>query len=163
MGTDIHVAIIRNGEFITPEFDLGRNYSWFDRIQTEEDEYAYLNWHYNAEDLVVLQQIRDLLNDHGYYGFRYVSVPDFVSWFNRYHPDLDAGWVSTYTKWKWTKKHIPIDIDDVYHYLPEDVNKDDYTFMEFPAYDDSSASVIDNIPLEYATDENAYLVFYFDS
>jgi hypothetical protein len=163
MGTDIHVAIIRDGEFVTSEFDLGRNYSWFDKIQTEEDEYAYLKWHYDADDHVVPQQIRDLLNERGYYGFKYVSVPDFISWFEKYHPDLDAGWVSTYSKWKWEKKHIAIDEDDVYHYLPEDVNKDDYVFMEFSAWDDSSALIIDNIPLDYMTEDDVYLVFYFDS
>ena len=70
----------------------------------------------------------DLLEKSGYFDFRAIKVNDYINWFRKYRPDKDAGWVSTYDKWRIENKgYIPEDID---HYLDPEANPADMHFIE---------------------------------
>lgn len=143
----------------------GRNSEWFNNLQGHggNDDYDYLPkvWGKCVPDAVKFDE--EALSKDYYYGFNYVNAWDFIEWFEKYRPDLDAGWVTTYEKWRIEKKHyIP---DEVYHYLPNDANKNDYHFIEFQNKFDCSLYLynylIDNYKTIYYF-KDLWICYYFD-
>lgn len=163
MGIDIHVAIVKDGKFITPEIELGRNYDWFTRIREELDEYDFMKWHYDVNADYIPEEITHLIKeDCGCFGFKCVTVKDFLNWYATYQPNLTAGWVRKKIAWMWEKKGVPIYLDEIYDTLEPDANMADWEFVETENTADESSIIMGEIPLNVINDENAYIVFYFD-
>ena len=155
MGVDIHLSIIHNGEVIKKEIFDGRNSEWFGNLQGEgwdevyNELYRFYIGYGFPEDAP--EDFAKHYEDRYYYGHHYVKVGDFIEWFNKYRPDKDAGWVSTYDKWRIeNKSYIP---EDLPHSMPTEGRVEDWHFIEYENVYDCSRwlveYIIDNkIPLE---------------
>ena len=133
MGVDIHMFICRKGEILGDDIFDGRNSEWFNNLQQQyyDNEYDHLNIRYGFSDDVP-ENLRKRFNDPGsYYGHHNIRVGDFAEWFEKYRPDLDAGWFSTYDRWRIERKGWVPDSDYVKHELEEGDNPVDYEFVEF--------------------------------
>lgn len=173
MGTDIHMSIVSKGQYLVKEFFSGRNYSWFDKILHETDEYSFLDWKYVSDNVddemnaLIPQECLDAFREHDYgvYGLKYVKVLDLLTWFDTYKPNMTAGWVRKIDAWKHEEKNIPLCEDAIYSFLDDGAIVEDWEFMTMPAPDDCMDYVISTIrarvPMSLMGD--AYLVVYFDS
>lgn len=130
MGMDIHMNITREGEFVARDIFDGRNREWFNNLQGDgwDDVYDELPRMYGFSDEAPAELSQRYKKEDGYFGFYHVNVADFKVWFEKYRPDKDAGWVSTYDKWRIENKgYIP---EDMMHYIPEDARIEDLHFVE---------------------------------
>lgn len=131
MGVDIHLFICRKGEILEEDIFDGRNSEWFNNLQQRycDNEYDHLNIRYGFSNDVP-EDLQERFDDPGsYYGHHNILVKDFAEWFEKYRPDLDAGWFSTYDRWRIERKGwVP---DYVNHNLEEGDNPNDYEFVEF--------------------------------
>jgi hypothetical protein len=159
MGRDIHLNILSaEGEVLKQDIFDGRNSEWFDNMCGRDDdpEYNHLNICYGfpenaSEDFV--KHYKD-----GYFDHRYINVKDFYDWFINYRPDLDAGWVSTYDKWRMERKgYIP----DAIHYLPAKNNSIDMHFVEIENEYDCSRWLY-NYLIDNNISFSANIVYCFD-
>lgn len=165
MGVDIHLSVVSNGKYIIESCFDGRNYRWFDKINNNEDEYAFLDWIYDMSNICLPRSVLDKIDSGYYYGFKYISISELLKWFDTYAPNITAGWVRKIDAWKHRTKHMPINEDDVYPYLDDNAIIQDWEFIEFESSDDCMEYVITQIreliPDNLDTD-NSYLVVCFD-
>lgn len=168
MGVDIHMYVVSYGKYLSSDLFDGRNYSWFDKINHNEDEYAYLNWKYTLDENIP-EDIRRLQKENsGYYGFKFIRIFELLDWFDTYKPNITAGWVRKRAAWRWRVKHIPIDENEIYYTLDGSAIVEDWEFLEIPALDDCMECVIKQIKeipelKEFPVlREDSYLVVYFD-
>ena len=162
MGVDIHMSIIKGNKFIKEDIFSGRNSEWFRNLQGEgwEDEYDHFPscWGIPEDAPEKIKKAFDK-SDDGYYGFNYIEAGAFCEWFNKYRPDLKAGWVSTYDKWRMEKKgYIP---EDPPHYLDPEDRIDDMHFIEYQDKYDCSLWLY-NYLLDNEIYADAVIVYYFD-
>jgi len=159
MGRDIHLNILSaEGEVLKQDIFDGRNSEWFNNMcgNGDDSEYDHLNICYGSPENASEDFVKHY--EDGYFNYRYINVRDFYDWFIKYRPDLDAGWVSTYEKWKMEKKgYIP----EVIHYLPAKNNSIDMHFVEIENEYDCSRWLYNylndnNIPI------SANIVYCFD-
>ena len=125
--------ITYKGQIIAEDIFDGRNSEWFNNLQQQycDNEYDYLNTRYGFSNDAPTD-FRERFNDPGtYYGHHNILVKDFAEWFEKYRPDLDAGWFSTYDRWRIEHKGWTPDPDWVKHELEEGDNPNDYGFIEF--------------------------------
>ena len=164
MGMDIWVNVVnKNGEYVKKDLFDGRNRTWFCKINDEEDEYAYVNWIYEYDLGFVPTDVKEIFNSEeytGYFGFKAVKVADLLNWYDRYRPDVDAGWIRKYEKWQWENKGIAP--EGIYHYYDNEMNLNDWVWVEnLPKEDECIKVVIDQID-NNQVNPNDYVIFYFD-
>ena len=161
MGVDIFMHIVKNKEIIKKDIYTGRCSEWFANLRGEgwDDIYDKLPiYSCNFDKNIVPADLIEKYKEEYYYDRRMINVGDFKKWFEDYRPDIDAGWVTTYEKWKIENKHwTPYDVP---HYLPEDARIEDYHFIEFDKEDDQSRwlynyLINNNIP------DDAYIIYCF--
>jgi hypothetical protein len=162
MGKDIHLSILSaEGEILKQEIFDGRNSNWFDNMCGNgcDSEYDYLYIYYGFPENASEDFVKRYEDEGSYFDRHYINVQDFYNWFLKYRPDLDAGWVSTYDKWRIEKKgYIP---EDPIHYLEAKDNINDMHFVEFENKYDCSRwlynyLINNNIPA------SANIVYCFD-
>jgi hypothetical protein len=161
MGVDIHMSIIDKGEIIAKEIFDGRNSEWFQNLQGEgwDDEYSYLPIGYGFPEDAPKDFVEKYDDRRSYYGHCYVKVADFMKWFADYRPDLHAGWVNTYDKWRMENKHwIP---DDLPHSLDKDDNPNDWHFVEYQNIYDCSRWLYQYL-CDNKIHDDAWIVYCFD-
>lgn len=164
MGMDIHISIVKNKEYIAKEIFDGRSREWFDNLRERGNDYEYNHLpveYYNRfpEEDAPLDLNIDKLEDDGYFDFRAIRVDKYIDWFEKYRPDKDAGWVTTYEKWQIENKgFIPDDID---HYLDPEANPADMHFIEVEKKYDCSKWLY-NYLINKDILLDAYIIYYFD-
>ena len=161
MGVDIHMHIIdKDGKVLAKEIFDGRNSDWFNNLQGcgWDEEYDYFPA-YSGLPENCAKEIKSFMGEIGYYGFCDMTIRDYRNWFNKYRPDIKAGWVSTYDKWRMERKHyIPEDLP--ISLSPED-NKDDMHFVEYENIHDCSKWLYNYLEKnDFPMD--AHIVYYFD-
>lgn len=161
MGVDIHMHILdKDGKILDKEIFDGRNSEWFNNLQGNgwDDEYDHFPAYCGLPE-VCPKEISQFEGEIGYYGFNFMTVGEFNRWFIKYRPDLKAGWVSTYDKWRIEKKHyIP---EDLPQYLSSEDNKDDMHFVEYVNTFDCSRWLYQYIKEKNFSGDD-YIVYYFD-
>lgn len=166
MGVDIHLSILRDGQYLFEDIFDGRNTEWFNNLQGTDcaPEYMYFPSHCGIpkecpEDIKKKFKADNNDNEYfGYYGFNYITVKDYLKWYEEKKPYLNAGWVETYDKWLYEAKGI---IPEAYHYLPEDANINDWHFIVFNNTYDCN-NWLKNFILENKVLDNDIIVYYFD-
>jgi hypothetical protein len=174
MGVNIHMSLVRDdGILLIPDLYDGRNYEWFDNLQQKGDNELYdkLPIKYGIPENVPPHILEDY-NSGDYYEFHYLQSQEYILWFNKYRPDIDAGWITTYDKWRYENKG---EIPELCHYLPTDANLHDMQFIEVQNpynIDSYIMTIISNwwethkhmINGENHNDppHKVYLVYYFD-
>lgn len=164
MGMDIWIHVVnKNGKYVKKDLFDGRNRTWFCKINDEEDEYAYVNWIYDYNADFVPADIKKIFNSEeytGYFGFKAVKVADLLKWYEKYRPDLDAGWIRKYDKWQLTVKGIVPEV--VYHYFDNDMNTNDWEWTEYiPKADDFIKEVIKELH-DNKVKSDDFVIIYFD-
>lgn len=164
MGEDIHMYIVADNKVIKNLSTGIRAYEWFDNLQQEGDkiEYDYLNIMFGMSQQAPKTEEFSIeaLKKKYCYGFYHFKVRDYLDWYEKYKPNTDAGWVTTYTAWKYKNKGLVPSEDDVYHELPKDVNKDDYVFISFNGVDTMAYDLYR--VLFCAFPPNAEVTYWFD-
>lgn len=130
MGVDIHMNVVLGKKIVAKSIFDGRNSEWFDNLQLNnyDNEYDYLNIRFGFSPQIP-DDMKKEGSDQFYYGHHYFNVGEFLSWFQKYRPDRDAGWVTTYDKWRIENKgYVP---EDVQHFLYKEDNREDMHFVEF--------------------------------
>ena len=160
MGVDIHMNIVKNKEVIAKDIFDGRNSEWFNNLQGGgwNNEYDHLPAEYGFSDQTP-DDIKEYYNKDWCYGFNSVNVSEFKKWFEKYHPDLSAGWISTYDKWRMENKgYIP---EDLPVYLGKEDNPADMYFIEYENPYDCSRWLNDYL-VENNIPDDADIIYCFD-
>ena len=167
MGVDIHMHIVKDGKIVLKDIYEGRNGEWFDNIDpssyfTHNDNYikfpSYLGISEQAPSTDEFNEKK--LDSLGYYHFSFVNVGEFRKWFEEYRPDIDAGWVNTYTKWRIENKgYIP---DEVQRYLYEEDIIADMHFIEYTNEYEPSKRLYDFLDIN-KIDDDADITYWFDN
>lgn len=161
MGKDIHIHIVQNKEYIKKEIFDGRNSEWFANLTRDglDDCYDLLDIKYGLSPQAPEEIDKKSLTEDGYFDFYYINVKEFKDWFQKYRPDIDAGWVTTYDKWRIENKgYVP---EDICHYLSEDDNPADMHFIEIVNQYDCSAWLSTYL-VDHEIDDNADITYWFD-
>lgn len=162
MGVDIHMYIVKNNEYLAKNIYNGRNSEWFGNLQGEgwNDEYDELPIKYGYSNQTPKDYKEQYNKNNYYYGFCYINVKDFKDWFIKYRPDKDAGWVTTYEKWKIAEKGwVP---DDIKHSLDKNDNINDMHFIEI--VDDYDCSKwLYNYCNDHSIPDDADIIYCFDN
>lgn len=162
MGMDIHMHLVKDGEYVKKNIYDGRNREWFANLQDEgwDDCYDNLDIIFGLSPKAPKTIDVAKLREDGYFGFYHIPVKRFKEWFETYRPDKDAGWVSTYDKWRIENKgYVP---DDLMHYIPEDARIEDLHFVEVVNPYDCSAWLYQYL-IENEIDNNADITYWFDA
>lgn len=161
MGKDIHLNIVQNGEYIKKEIFDGRNSEWFANLEGDgwDDCYDHLDTEFGLSPQAPKELNIEKMREEGYFNFYYINVKKFKEWFQQYRPDIDAGWVSTYDKWRIENKgYIP---ENIFHYLSEVENPADMHFIEITNQYDCSAWLFTYL-VDHKIDDNADITYWFD-
>ena len=169
MGTDIHFKIVKadGSDMQNLEFN-GRNYEWFDNLQSNHDTiYATLDRKRGIPEKSPKELLHDYENsyDYGYYGFNYLTVKEFIDWFDDMRPDIDAGWITKYDSWLYSNKGIYP--SEIYRYLGDiDLNRErDCIFITLENKYDCNKwlkNELENRLKNSQIKEEDFVVFYFD-
>lgn len=161
MGVDINLNIIdTKGEYLHKNFYYGRNTEWFNNLNNMDDIlYDEFPTHVGVPENIPTELSDDYNNrkEYEYYGFHHMVVKDFIKWFNKLRPDIDAGWVTTYDKWSYEKKGI---IPELYHMMPDDIRIEDLCFIEIEDKYESNHWLYNYI-IDNKVPEDSYIVYYF--
>lgn len=163
MGVDITVSIVSsNGEMKHYDIYKGRNSEWFNQLQGRGyDTYNIYGslpvWSGIPENAPKI--IQEAYASNNYFSFNYISVKEYIEWFDEARPDVDAVWLTTYERWLYYKKGIYP--EDAPHNLPEDANLDDYFFVEVEDKNESGGWLYDFCKDNELADDDI-IVYYFD-
>lgn len=161
MGMDISMYIVKDGKYVEKNIFDGRNREWFQNLQNEgwDDCYNNLDIIFGISPQAPTELNIEKMQRNGYFGFYHIKVKRFKEWFRKYRPDRDAGWVSTYDKWRIENKgYVP---NDVAHFLSADDNIEDMHFVEIINPYDCSAWLYRYL-IEHDIDDNADITYWFD-
>ena len=162
MGVDIHLFLVKDKKMVREgNIFNGRNSEWFANIQGNGDDDIYDTfpvYKYDVSDQAPDELIKKAHGDW-YYGYRSIRVGDFKAWFEKHHPDKQAGWVTTYEKWRYEKQGvIPYDSK---HHLDKDDIIEDWCFIEWEDPYDCSRWLY-NYLIEGEIDDDADITYWFD-
>lgn len=164
MGKDICMYLIDNkGNIINDNLYNGRNYHWFDNItgRVTDPEYNHYPAHYGLpKDIMIPKKIKDeYIKD--YYDFYYMKLKDYVDWFNKYEPDIRAGYFTEYDRWLIENKGYIPDEDEVLTHIENIEHPEVYTFMTYENIYNPDKNIISNIDV-HGSIEDYYIIYYFD-
>ena len=163
MGVDITMNVVKDGKVLAKDLYDGRNYEFFDNLQGHgyDDVYDKLCVDYGLPESVPEDWHERYTKQNYYYGFAYISVGDFKKWYERYRPDIDAGYFTCYERWKILKRGYDPNLYNIKHYLDKEDIIEDMYFMEVEnKYD--PARVIYNALVDEDLPDDATLVYWFD-
>lgn len=159
---DIHMHIVNNGEIIRDDIFDGRNSEWFNNLQNRGYDFEYKDlpteWGISPQ---APPEFMDYQEKDYYFGFFYVSVKKYKEWFIKYRPDKDAGYVSTYDKWRMENKNYvpydtPSDLSTIEEYMRGDMH-----FVEYEKEYDSSRWLYEYL-IDNNIPEDADITYWFD-
>lgn len=166
MGVDIYMFIVKNKTIIKNNIYTGRNSEWFDNISDRIHTNIYndfptiYGWSPATPEILKTRYSRK----KGYYDFYHFKVKYFIEWFERFKPDTDAGWVTTYEKWLYETKGI---IPNYLHHQLSDVSDEvwfcekDWQFIEVKNNYDCSRWLYDYL-IDNKIDPNADVTYCFN-
>lgn len=181
MGVDINIYVIDRitGEKKSKALYEDRNYDMFEELE-ESDPFNYhrvdqMPKYYGVPvdlSMEALDRAYALKNidgeefqathDNGFYGFRYLTVGEYISWYEEYDPPCRAGYLSPYQRWEWKAYSIP-PIDDDVDYRHPDGHRVEFTvwYENYCPYSDIYDELFRLKEDGKITDED-YIVYYFD-
>lgn len=165
MSVDITMKIVdKNGKTVVNNICEGiRNRIWFDNLSHCSDR-LYENFPVKYGLIDKLDDVENTLKVAGHYDFRYISLKDFLNWYNKTKPEIIAAWVRKYDAFLYTNKGIPV--EDYSLYLPDDARIEDFVWLEFQRSDDFCyliyKDIVSNLNISSLNLEEYYLIYYFD-
>lgn len=162
MGMDIHMHLVQNGQYIKKNIFDRRDREWFSNLSGEGDDFEYneLSFYYGISPQSPKEINPEELIKKGYFNLFYINVKDFKEWFEKYRPDIDAGWVTTYDKWRIeNKNYVP---EYINHYLDKEDNINNMHFITITNPYDSSAWLYQYL-IENEIPDEADITYWFDN
>lgn len=163
MGVDIHMSIVKDGEFLAEDIFDGRNSVWFNNILKggmEPYNNLPINYGYSKHTPDAFKNV--YTKDEGYYGFCYINVSDFLDWFIKYNPHVDAGWVTKRVAWQIeNQNYIPAEHEVQYELTKEDV-VEDRVFVSFKNEYSCDAWLYNYIMNHIINGADADIIYCFD-
>lgn len=161
MGTDIFMHLVKDGKYVEKDIYEWRDSDWFGNLQNNgwDEIYDYFPADYGLSPQAPSDLSEKHLESCCYYGFRHISVKDFKDWFVKYHPEVHAGWFTTYDKWLYERKNI-LKEDSIKWDLDKDDNIHDYHFMEYIDENDQSLWLY-NYLIKNNIEDNVDITYYF--
>lgn len=159
MGIDIHMAIVKNNEYIAENIFNGRSSEWFANLRGEgwNDVYDHLPAEYSVAQAP--SSYMEKYSTDWCFDYRSIKVENYMEWFRKYNPHLMAGWVTTYDKWRIERQgYMP---EELCHELPKDANPADMHFIEIENRYDCSKWLFDYL-IKNNIDDDAYIIYCFD-
>ena len=160
MGQDIHMFIVQNNRLIKSNFYEGRCSTWFANLRNEGtlDDYEFLPIVFGWGNFMPQEIAKRYSRERGYFDHYHIRVGYFKEWFNKYHPDIQAGWATTYEAWAIENKgYCP---DYLPRVLTEEMIKEDMYFVEYPYLMDQSHWLYDYL-IKNKIDDNAFICYCF--
>ena len=172
MGMDIHTYIVdENGKIKYTDLYEGRNSEWFaDLTERAEHNMAYANWNPdyglsknfdpNTDPKYINCKIDEDIRKWCF-DFRNIKVGDFIKWYKKSKPYIEAGWCTKYEAWLYHNKGVVPD------YLAKELSEYDIVadreFIEVNnPYD--PATVIYNFIMEHEDiEDDDYFNYFFDN
>lgn len=152
--------IVKDNVYIKEDIFDGRNTEWFRNMMQQggSDEYDYLPIRYGLSPKAPKSLNQEKLAKDGYFGFYHIQVKAFLDWFCKYRPDMDAGWVTTYDKWRAENKgYTP----ELMYTLPEDARIEDMHFITITNSYDCSTWLYQYLK-KNRINKNADITYWFD-
>ena len=156
--------IVQNGEIVASDIFSGRDTEWFMKMQNAsfDEVYDQLPIVIGFSNKAPAELKDSFTRKDGYFGHCHILVKFFKKWYETYHPDLKAGWVTTYDKWRIEKKgYVPRDEDVKEALCATDILKDmcfiEYTDIYEGSYWLYHYLIDNNIP------DNADITYCFDN
>ena len=162
------MSIFKDKKCLAEDIFNGRNTEWFDNISGNswDDVYEFLAIRYGVDEKNVTDEwIKEYTEpDEGddrcyYYSHCFIKVGDYIDWFRKHNPDLDAGWVTTYEKWAYENKGIVP--DEIYHQRSNCEDPDDAHFIIIQKQYDCSRWLFEYL-IEHNIPEDAVIQYCFD-
>lgn len=138
MGIDIHMRLIKKstGFVIFDNLYDGRNSEWFNNLigRGYDEVYSKLWWNVGLPDCItegIDYEVWRNPKDYGAYGFQWISVQEYIKWYEKYRPYVDAGYVTEWENWAYENGRYNPFNHGIAHYIADDVNADRFIFREF--------------------------------
>lgn len=160
----------------------GRCSHWFNSIDNMDEHfldnpaYKYLPAKYGVNEYWPEEDAAAVEGEERWAFHPYtIEAKAYYIWFCEHRPNFYAGWTRRYDAWC-MENYNSFNLDDLYHYLPEDAIKEDWVFIEnVEDKYNCDASVINEITnyiadynnkKEKRTDkvslEDFVIIYYFD-
>lgn len=166
MGLDMSAVVIKADgyRFNDKEYIGGaRNSSMFLDIQHEEGVYENLPVFkkYFDENIIKDKEFLKQYNDDWTFGHTMIKIDDLYKFCEKYHPERDAFWMTTYDKWLYENHRINPSEYDFSHYLEESDVIEDMHFVEVEKWWEVFSYLVKQFKKDKVP-KNAYLCYCFD-
>lgn len=161
---NIKMNIVKNGEFIKRDIFTEKNPDWFNQIMGRDESFPFNTFpkHYGISPMLPTEITMEGLRKEGYYNFFFINVERYVTWYERYKPQVHAGWVTSYMKWLIETKHyIPNLKEELVPAFPQDSHSCDMKFIEYIDEDDCFKWLYDYV-LDNHIPFDADIVYWFN-
>lgn len=119
MGVYMYCDIItKGGHYVARDIVDWKDTEWFNDMQQFGfcREYELLPVEYGIPEKCPAE-MQKRYSEMGWYGFSYMTVGDFIKWFEQYKPYRKAGYVDKYIAWLYEEKDICPKDDEVDRYI----------------------------------------------
>lgn len=138
MGADIHMRLIRKSTGFVVLDDLydGRCQEWFNNLigRGYNEVYSKLSWRIGLPDCITEGEDFEVYQnpcDYGGYGFQWIPAKEYIDWYKKYRPHVDAGYLTEWEDWAYENgRYNPFD-HGIAHYIADDARRNNYIFREF--------------------------------
>lgn len=161
MGMDIHTYICdEDGVIKYKDIWEGRNSDFFANLSGHGYNRIYDRFpvEYGLSENIEAELSED---EKKYcFDFRHIQVGKFIEWFEKYRPDITAGWCSKFEAWLYKTKGIAP--EELHARLHEDDIVEDYEFIVVEKAYDCAKDFYDFFK-DYKINPNYYLNYFFDN
>ena len=161
MGMDIHTYICdEDGVVQHKDIWEGRNSDFFANLSGKGYDRAYdkLPVEYGLSKNLEAELSED---EKKYcFDFRHIQVGKFIEWFEKYRPDVTAGWCTKFEAWLYKTKGIAP--EELSERLYEDDIVEDREFIVVEKVYDCARDLYDFFK-DYEINPNYYLNYFFDN
>ena len=138
MGADIHMRLIRKSTGFVVLDDLydGRCLEWFDNLTGRgyNEVYSKLSWRFGLPDCITEGEDFEIYqnpHDYGGYNFQWIPAKEYIDWYEKYRPYLDAGYLTEWENWAYEHSRYDPFKHEIRHYLADGDREENYIFREF--------------------------------
>ena len=69
-------------------------------------------------------------HDYGGYNFQWIPAKEYIDWYQKYRPYLDAGYLTEWENWAYEHNRYDPFKHEIRHYLADSDRKENYIFRE---------------------------------
>ena len=170
MGIDIHMSLVKKstGFVIFDNLYDGRNSEWFNNLigRGYDEVYSKLSWNVGCPDCITEGEGYEAWckpAEYGGYGFQWIPAKEYIDWYEKYRPYLDAGYLTEWENWAYEHNRYDPFKHEIRHYLADGDRKENYIFREFIDKGCPDIHVYKQIiPIPYENIEDCIIYMWLD-